>query len=262
MTETKHGRSNEELAILAQQGDKRALYQLWQQIETLVCMICGRAYQYRKDRADRAGVAEEDMKQEGYFAFLDAVQAYSPASGYRFTTYLHYPLQNHINALLGVRTVRTIKRPLCNCSSLDAPISGGDDENITVADTIPDKGTEMEEAEQRVFCDQLRADLEKCLDEIPYPEASALRAVYFDGNTLQQIAAQRGLSIERARQLKISGLRKMRYGPRLSRLKKYENEIISTQPWRGSGLGAYRVSGTSSVEKTVERLSGLWVDGA
>ena len=49
------------------------------------------------------------MKQEGYFAFLDAVQAYSPASGYRFTTYLHYPLQNRINALLGVRTVRTIK---------------------------------------------------------------------------------------------------------------------------------------------------------
>ncbi|SCJ81596.1 sigma-70 family RNA polymerase sigma factor [Neobittarella massiliensis] len=262
MTETKQGRSNEELAILAQQGDKRALYQLWQQIETLVCMICGRAYQYRKDRADRAGVAEEDMKQEGYFAFLDAVQAYSPASGYRFTTYLHYPLQKRINALLGVRTVRMIKDPLCNCSSLDAPISGGDDENITVADTIPDKGTEMEEAEQRVFCDQLRADLEKCLDEIPDPEASALRAVYFDGNTLQQIAAQCGLSIERARQLKISGLRKMRYGPRLSRLKKYENEIISTQPWRGSGLGAYRVSGTSSVEKTVERLSGLWADGA
>lgn len=262
MTETKQGRSNEELAILAQQGDKRALYQLWQQIETLVCMICGRAYQYRKDRADRAGVAEEDMKQEGYFAFLDAVQAYSPASGYRFTTYLHYPLQNRINALLGVRTVRMIKDPLCNCSSLDAPISGGDDENITVADTIPDKGTEMEEAEQRVFCDQLRADLEKCLDEIPDPEASALRAVYFDGNTLQQIAAQCGLSIERARQLKISGLRKMRYGPRLSRLKKYENEIISTQPWRGSGLGTYRVSGTSSVEKTVERLSGLWADGA
>ena len=262
MTETKQGRSNEELAILAQQGDKRALYQLWQQIETLVCMICGRAYQYRKDRADRAGVAEEDMKQEGYFAFLDAVQAYSPASGYRFTTYLHYPLQNRINALLGTRTTRALKDPLCNCTSLDAPILGGDDENITVADTIPDKGTEMEEAEQRVFCDQLRADLEKCLDEIPDPEASALRAAYFDGNTLQQIAAQRGLSIERARQLKISGLRKMRYGPRLSRLKKYENEIISTQPWRGSGLGAYRVSGTSSVEKTVERLSDLWTDGA
>lgn len=110
MTEqTKQGQSNEELAILAQQGDKRALYRLWQQIETLVCMICGRVYQYRKDRADRAGVAEEDMRQEGYFAFLDAVQAYSPASGYRFTTYLHYPLQNRINALLGVRTVRTIK---------------------------------------------------------------------------------------------------------------------------------------------------------
>lgn len=248
------GRREKKLIILAQKGDRKSLFLLWEQCEKLVNMLCGRLYLLRKDRADRAGVAEEDMKQEGYFAFLDAVQAYSPASGYKFTTYLHYPLQNRINALLGTRTTRALKDPLCNCTSLDAPILGGDDENITVADTIPDKGTEMEEAEQRVFCGQLRADLEKSLDEIPDPEASALRSIYFEGNTLQEVAEKHNISRSRAGQLKKNGLNHMSRGPRLARLRQYRQDIMSTLPYKKTSLQGYRHTGLSVVEYTVERL--------
>ena len=75
--------------------------------------------------------------QTAFFAMLDAVHAYDPASGYKLTAFLKYPLQNRFNVLLGLRTVKAKKDPLNGCVSLDEPI-GGESGDITRADVLPD----------------------------------------------------------------------------------------------------------------------------
>ena len=109
--------TNEELAVQAQAGDKGAILQLWNQTRGIIFMILARYYNRNPDRFTRCGVTMDDLEQEGFFAVLEAVEAFNPAKGWKFTTWLNYPLQNHVNAILGTRNGQAKHIPLNECSS-------------------------------------------------------------------------------------------------------------------------------------------------
>ena len=115
--------TNEELAVQAQAGDKGAISQLWNQTRGIIFMILARYYNRNPERFARCGVTMDDLEQEGFFAVLEAVEAFNPAKGWKFTSWLNYPLQNHVNAILGTRSGQIKHIPLNECSSLDEPIS-------------------------------------------------------------------------------------------------------------------------------------------
>ena len=96
--------TNEELAIQAKAGDKDAVSQLWNQTRGIVFLKLARYYNRNPDRFARCGVTMDDLEQEGFFAVLEAVEAFNPAKGWKFTSWLNYPLQNHVNAILGTRS--------------------------------------------------------------------------------------------------------------------------------------------------------------
>lgn len=95
--------TNEELAVQAQAGDKGAISQLWNQTRGIIFMILARYYNRNPERFTRCGVTMDDLEQEGFFAVLEAVEAFNSAKGWKFTSWLNYPLQNHVNAILGTR---------------------------------------------------------------------------------------------------------------------------------------------------------------
>lgn len=87
--------TNEQLAALAQQGDWRALFDLWEAVKPFCMAAAGHVYR-RHDPAKLSGrgVTLEDLQQETYCAFRKALTAFKPERAYKFTTYLSYPLKN------------------------------------------------------------------------------------------------------------------------------------------------------------------------
>lgn len=113
--------SNEELAILAQQGDREATGALWEQVKQLLYQLARRFYmRYGADCCAQRGVTMADLEQEAFFALLDAVEAYKPNGEYQFTTYLTKASKNRFRACMGLRK----HNPLDRADSLSAPAPG------------------------------------------------------------------------------------------------------------------------------------------
>lgn len=101
-------------------------------------MILARYYNRNPERFTRCGITMDDLEQEGFFAVLEAVEAFNPSKGWKFTSWLNYPLQNHVNAILGTRNGQAKHIPLNECSSLDEPISQESDD-MTLGDSVEDQ---------------------------------------------------------------------------------------------------------------------------
>ena len=98
--------TNEEMALKIQAGEQGLISALWEQNTGLFAIKANSLYQAHYDRCQASGVTFDDVFQVCYFALLDAVQVYDPARGYKFTSYLTYPLKNHFNALVGLRSTK------------------------------------------------------------------------------------------------------------------------------------------------------------
>ena len=113
--------TNEELATEIKQGSIDLLPELWEQIKLFIYKYCNRYFTLYGGSCTKAGADVDDLIQEGYFALLDAVQAYKPESGYKFITFMSYPLKNHLNTIIGIRTASGKNSALNNSMSLDKP---------------------------------------------------------------------------------------------------------------------------------------------
>lgn len=91
-------RSNEELCLLAQQGDKDACAELLLQNEAyIVSLIRKLGFDYKSHM--------EDLMQCGYLGMLRAVEKFDPEKGYNFLTYatewINKELREYLNKILG-----------------------------------------------------------------------------------------------------------------------------------------------------------------
>jgi hypothetical protein len=128
---------NESLAIKIKNGNESLLPELYSNVYLLICQQANnRINQAPKHMADLI----QDLIQSGYFAVLDAVKAYDPATGYKFTTYLNYPLKNRFDECLGIRTKRGKNDAMHGVTSLDKELSSESD--ITLNDILLDPESE------------------------------------------------------------------------------------------------------------------------
>lgn len=86
--------TNEELAILIQQGNKELCTQLWERVRKLIVMLIEK---YTKNWVLPNDIDKEDLLQCGYFVMLAAVKAYDPNKKYKFSSYLSYHVRNIVN---------------------------------------------------------------------------------------------------------------------------------------------------------------------
>lgn len=245
--------SNEELAERIQKGDKKAIPLLWDQVKQLCHWLAYRFGSSNYKRCNQYGITIEDLEQESFFAFLQALKAYSPKSGYTFTTFLKYPMKTSFNNMLGFRTQKGYKDPLSNSVSLSAPTA--DDESIELSDAIPDEQAEeaFQSAEMSDYIRRLHHDIDTVLGRLNGEERQAIIATFFDNMSMTDAASCAGVDYNRIAALRGSALRKMR-NPAIGReLCKYQNDIIDRYGYRG-GYNNFRYTFTSSTERAAMKL--------
>mgnify|MGYP000139200762 CR=1 FL=1 len=232
--------SNEELAAAIQAGERDKLGELWAQVERFV-----RRQAYR--RATDGAVDHEDLYQSGFLALVKAAESYDPSRGMSFLGWLGYHLTTAFNEAQNYLTDRQRHDPIHRADSLDRPLGDAADSDTLGDITADPSGTQgFEEAEDRLWREELHTALEKALEGLPEAEGDALRRRYFTGQTLAQAAQEAGVSIERVRQRENHGLRALRH-PRVTRSLR---EFI-TPYYLHVGVSRFNTSGTSSVEEIV-----------
>lgn len=201
---------NELLAKYIQQGGNDELIPiLWENVINLLYSKSDSLYRLHKESCSRRGVEVWDIRQASYTAFLDAIKAYKPESGNKFTSYLNYPFKNAVNEFLGLRTSRTVNEPLNNSTSLDKPIDeSSDGDVISLLETIADDTSLdfIDNMETNAVGDTVRS----VVDTLPEAYKCVIIAFFFEGISLSDIAKRLEISSERVRQLKRKALELLR----------------------------------------------------
>lgn len=246
--------TNEELALKVQSGNSESAEQLWDQVRPLTFQFAGRFYGKSRGRCGRRGVTLEDLQQECFLAVMDAAQAYDPESGFKFTAFLHFPLKNHFNALIGCRGHQK-KNPLDESASLDELIPGTDDPNMILGNAVPDPGAELpfEKVEDTLFSSQLHTVLDRCLDTLPVEQREVVIAKYYSDLTLNQIADNKGQFPEQIKILERKGLQGLRKPLPMSWLKRFSGYIAS-KAYCGTGYLSFKYGGASVEERIAEYI--------
>lgn len=237
--------TNTGLAIKAKAGERWAISDLWERVEGLCYFYAKRYF----PMCDWAGIEEQDLRQECFFGFLRALDAFDPDGEWYFSTYLRHHIHNVCAEALGIRN----GKQMCVPVSLQDPL---EDDGGELQDLIPDPDAQQpfEDAEEQLYTEQLHKTLDDLLHEIPERRAAAVRARYFDGTTQIETAAALGVSNSRVGQLERQGLRDLKQAAaRTHRLDQYREFIISNRAYRGTGYQAWKHGG-SVQEKTVLEL--------
>lgn len=181
--------TNETMAILIQDGDKSLYGALWGRIYRLICKLCNNVCIKHSGRMERLGLEYDDLIQESYFAFLDAVRGYQPDSGYKFTVYLKYPFMTHINELLQFRTTKQRG----NAGMFTIPLQTEiDDTGHTIAELIPDPKAEevLYSIDVKDWNTALHAACIEAMKELPPPQQKVLQGIYFHDKTQGGLAEE------------------------------------------------------------------------
>lgn len=189
--------TNEQLAVFIRQGGNELIPILWGNVGKILYIKSEQVYRLHQESCSRRDVELWDIKQASYMAFLEAIKAYKPESGNKFTSYLNYPFKNAINELLGLRTSRTVNEPLNNSTSLDKPISEDSEDVISLLETIADDTSLdfIDNMETNAVSDTVRA----VVNTLSEPYKCVVTAFFFEGITLSDIAKRLEISGERAR---------------------------------------------------------------
>lgn len=168
--------TNEELAVLIQNGERDALHVLWAQVERFAARMARRYITL-------SGTSEaefDDLYNHAYIALAYAAEAYDPERGKTFIGYFALTLKTAFAEAVGRRSHKQALDPLHHAGSLDAPL-GDDESDLTLGDMVEDPfATEaFERAEGRIWEGQLKGQLEKALEAIPQELAEAVRDKYY-----------------------------------------------------------------------------------
>lgn len=225
---------------------------LWEQARRLVYYFAVRWYQRNRERCIAAGVTLDDLKQEGYFAVLNAVKAFKPAGGFSFNSYLSRHLQNCFAVLAGYR--RSKSDAFYAADRLDRPIAG-EEEALSLADTIKDPAGEevLAGVEKSVWSTQAKTVLDRAREPLTDQQNRILDARYYAAMDTPTAAAALCLPASTVTQEERKALRKMRTGRERAALLAYHDDIIDRYG-RCGGFSFWKAVGSSSVEYTIVKL--------
>lgn len=150
-----------------------------------------------------------------------------------------------------------IRMSLRGVTSLDAPIKTDKaDDEISLGDTMADSTNMEDDTIDRIHEESVRQELwnivRRYTDET---QGLVVVSYYRQGKTLTQIGKELGISIERVRQLKAAGLRKLRRNKALTEIKQ-KCEVIESDIYR-TGFNSFKYKGSSSVEDIIMKLESL-----
>lgn len=240
--------SNEELAVLAQQGNREAISALWEQVKRLLHQLARHFYRrYGVECCAQRGVTMADLEQECFLALLDAVKAYKPAGGWRFTTYLTRASESRFKAAMGLRKCN----PLDIADSMNAPALDDGERPVEAGDLIPDlqAAGELEAIDITAEREYHHTELEAGLAALEPLQEAVLRGRYYRGQTLRETAEGLGVTLSDVRREVSHGLQALRGNKRIQML---GDEYIAGNAYKHTGFSAWKYGG-SVEEWLVER---------
>lgn len=244
--------TNEELAVMIQNGHTELYADLWEQVYRLVCLKAERySHQlqedgWRMDPEDFIG----DLIQSGYFALVNAVKYFEPNEGIKFNTYLGNTLKNAFREAVGIRSS---KRDALEFSiSLDAPVlDDGDTALLDLIDSRPYDGDDMVKVEDSVYLWELRAALDEALSFLNPKESDALRKYYFYGINYADQAELCGVSRQYLTELADSAMEKLRNNRRIMKNLAGFMPDYEYDPYKFTGYSSWSNSALSAPERYI-----------
>ena len=189
--------TNEELVALIQGGERDKLPELWGQVERFVA---AQARSRLVLSGGLGGVEFDDLYNAGYLALVAAADTYDPLAGRAFIGWLALALKTAFAEAGGYRSRKQACDPLHRAGSTDAP--AGEDSDTAIGELIADPAASLalQDAEDRIWLEQLHDALEKALAELPTQQGGTLRGRFYQAHTLEEIAAAEGVTKETVRQ--------------------------------------------------------------
>ena len=232
--------TNEKLVVEIQNGHIEKLSELWENIERFIKKMANQYAQFD------GGFAEfDDLYNAGYIAFIKAVETYTEACNMSFIGWLVYFLKSEFSiARYGNASEKSKMDPLNYAASLDAPLDNGDPEGGTLNDIIPDPQDDIENAEERIYTEDLRNSLNAAISTLTKEEQKILYLLYIKGFSLGHSAAKLNVPYHVARRIAGSALQRLKH-PKFN-LERFLD--LSTDFYAKSGISSFVNSGGSSVE--------------
>ena len=243
--------TNEQLVLLIQEGNKELIPVLWDKNMPFVRKKARGYYEKYKNRCQLSGVEYEDLFNQGYIAFIKAIDYYKKDSEYKFITFINFPLKRAFNEAMGIHNGECHK-PLNNSVSLNE--KSNEEGETTLEDIIPDNSENYEKVINEVYIEQLHNALEKSISTLPERQGKVIREIYFNNKTLSELADNMGLCKESIRQIKNNGLKGLRKQKSLQYIEEYREDIINMVAYRHIGLTSYNSNMTSQTEKAFIKL--------
>lgn len=249
--------TNEELAILIQQGRTDLYAELWEQVRRFVEKQARRRCTLTNGLG---GVTVDDLIQSGFLALVEAVKYYDPTGGASFIGVLNMRLKSAFSEAGGYQTTK--RDPMLHCKSLDAPIDADDPDGGTMLDAISDPRDQYADAEEEIYIGQLRRVLDSSIADLPIHLNEILYRRYVRGDSLREISGELGVSLERVRQMEKQALTRLERNSRKNGLREFVDR--NTNFYTRVGLNTYNTTHTSAVELLAmhrERLAEIFRRG-
>lgn len=152
-----------------------------------------------------------------------------------------------IAVLLGVSVeeVQEIQGYMQSVVSLDTPIA--EDDSLTLADTLQADLSVENDTVDKIYSEHSKNELWGIVERYTATrENDIIKEIFLHGKTMSAVAREQGITIERVRQIKEKGLRRLRMGKaKRELLEKFD--IVESRLYRG-GMENYKEHGTSIVE--------------
>ena len=167
------------------------------------------------------------------------------------------PVPTEIAALLGVSVeeVQEIQGYMQSVISLDTPIT--EDNSLTLADTLQADLSVENDTVDKIYSEHSKNELWGIVERYTTTrENDIIKEIFLHGKTMSAVAREQGVTIERVRQTKEKGLRRLRMGKAKRELLEKFDIVESRLYW--GGMKNYKEHGTSIVEYlAIQKLEAL-----
>ena len=206
-------KSNEELCVLAQQGNAEAADQLVRQCLPFIRQQANRVWLRLGLQEKTAVIDQEDLVQDGCIGLLNAIPVFDPTRGMKFLTFAgKLTYRAMLDAIAAVMTTFEVasQRKGCTLQNLNAPIR--EEERMKLEETVADKSHLS--PEQRAIKAEVLRELYSAMDQLSERERCYVlyRFGFLDSedHTLTETAGHFHLSESRAKGIEETALAHLR----------------------------------------------------
>ncbi len=191
----------------------------------------------------------ENLEAECILAFYYAAKSYKPDKGATFASYAFHRIQWHLCREFKLNKPKTDTGETVTITSLDSTVLGTDD--LLVGETIADDCDIEEEVTEKVTCETEYPKIWDAVNDLDCRSRDIIYKRYKDNQSLDAVASDLLLSMERIRQIENKALYTLRNMKKVKDLiDTFDYECNSTYHY---GVQRFKDTFISSVESVVFR---------